>query len=220
MRTWALLVGYREDLQLERRWWHRLFKVIFVLTIAVFGLLAGALAHSLFSPERVVDNTGTLITLEQFLNSSPQDVANVVPGFLALPGTLAERNGDNLDWLYTGDVEQMFCTPDSKRHRKAAEEWMQSGNSDPWAGFETGLNLEQLSGPTCIAKADLKVPTRTNIVKYQFSMSVLSAQWAKTLVAALISSVGLALTLAALYYRGFIYIVCGPRKPKSEVSAV
>ena len=91
-----ILIGYREDLELSTRWWHRLAKVLFVLvcTIATAALAIGFAGVSYAPYERDVIKTDSLRAMTKI---APDDVANTIPPFLNAEGELGaakrRRNG-------------------------------------------------------------------------------------------------------------------------------
>src|SRR5688572_25574703 len=81
----SILFGFRDDLDLDQRWWHRLAKVSFI----VFALVATTVIVFLASdvtPDR--GNITVLTTLPDFTEKNGKGGVNTTPAFLASPGEL------------------------------------------------------------------------------------------------------------------------------------
>jgi hypothetical protein len=94
MRWLRLLTGYRHDLQLPSRWWHRLATVVFILTIILLTVFLLLQADGLF-PAPTLQNTHiaktiTDVRLEGHLSDAGAALLRV-PGKLAVLGQDGSR---------------------------------------------------------------------------------------------------------------------------------
>lgn len=103
-----ILVGFRDDLPLSERWWHRLAKVVFLTTslIAVVGIVWAA---SQFTPTASEANVLITQTLERHRQSDGGMTS--VQSFMAIPGKVGVRNDDGSigQWLQESEVSSAIC---------------------------------------------------------------------------------------------------------------
>ena len=95
MSELAPIYGYRDDLQLEKRWWHRLAKVVYYIgaTVAVIG--ASLLAWEA-RPEAKRSNVTVIASLQDVLEKSKAKDANAALTLANMTGDLGivGANGD------------------------------------------------------------------------------------------------------------------------------
>jgi hypothetical protein len=65
-----VLFGVRYDLDLSRRWWHRLFRVVFVLTLVAVGTVTWLLVQA-DDPQPTTSNTSITEDLPNYIRTHP-----------------------------------------------------------------------------------------------------------------------------------------------------
>ena len=212
------LFGFRDDLELNKIWWHRLFQV--VGTIAMLLLLAASLliAHSEYSPETTLENVRIIATLRDFIKQSPKDIFNVTPEFLKSPGELGQLQDSRIVFLYSADVAKRMCTPDPYQHIAEVVAYLNGHKNDSVVHtVSSEAKLLESAGirmgeSACYDPDDVTLPDASNIVKYEFTSAALATKWAKAIgVTSGIVTIAFIL-VTNLYYRGLVYVICGPRR--------
>jgi hypothetical protein len=210
-------LGYRTDIDLSERWWHRLFKVLY---FTLFGLVLTFLAFLAYEadPERRLGNVEITGRLDDILNRADPSVPNVIPAFMLLPGdtALLRPNGD-LDYLFWYNVEKSWCTPDAIRHVEATAEHLtersfgrQVSTSDVLAGIR---KVTQESAPRlCWFDSGMSESNLAEVVKFQFTQTAAWQAKATFFLKAIGYSLLAHFILANIYYRGVVYVIAGPRR--------
>jgi hypothetical protein len=223
----AWWLGIREDLDLDRCWWHRLAKFLYFSLAALVGI---AIIWWLFvQGEPTYEPKGEYVrvtsNLHDTLVQADLSVPNVIPGFLALPGQLGIQKDGKLEdsaWRQSY-LTRSICTPDAIRHSPAVAEAL---NKRDYTTKHTGYSVV-----TSLADGDGKLPEHArfcwfdpafteveirNVVKYEFTtVGLMKARvdywWPVVLW------IGVAhLLLSNFYYRGVVYVICGPRGKVKE----
>lgn len=218
-----LVLGFRPDLSLLEKWWHRLAKVALVLLLVAVGAVTAPITYSAFEPELVLANIEILTTQRAFMDAADKREFNVTPQFLASPGSLGARRGDRVEWLYSGDVSKRTCTPDVYAHMTEVVDLLNSTPSSlPYQTVDSATELLGDAGvdvgeSACLTPEDVTLPDPDNILKYRFKTATTAVRIAKA--TGITSAIMLALwvLVANLYYRGLVYVICGSRK-KSDLS--
>lgn len=214
---WGPWLGYRYDIDLTERWWHRLFKVLYFV---VFGLVLTFLAFLAFEadPERQLENVEITGYLDEFLARADPSVPNVVPAFMVLPGdtALLRANGD-LAYLSSYSLGRSWCTPDAIRHVEATAEHLTErsyGRRVPASDVLASIkNVSQESAPRlCWFDSGMSGSNLAEIVKFRFTQT---AVW-RARATFFFKAIGYALLahfiVANFYYRGVVYVIAGPRR--------
>lgn len=82
-----IVMGTRGDLELSNRWWHRLAKVLLVLSTTALAMISWKASDYSFAPRPRVGNI-TLINLEEYRHQQSKATEDIIGHFIALPGTL------------------------------------------------------------------------------------------------------------------------------------
>ena len=204
--------GLRPDLELSKRWWHRLFLVAFVLVVGAAFLLGSAVAHRdpppLSSNVRVIDN------LSSYTKAHPE-LANTVPSFrrLGRTGHLLPEGGVEQQWLSESDT---LCNADLTAHLEEVTAFLQRNTTGTQrASFKTEedvalfLRERESSGrdPVCLIRRSRPKPSQ--IVAWEFRPAARVGAVARALSLGALVAAGLALVLTNVYYRGLIYVIFG-----------
>jgi hypothetical protein len=108
-RLARILVGYRDDLHLASRWWHRLFKVLGTIGLIALGGLTVPVLNSA-RQEPAVSNVRILENLEEFTKKAKSEVSNTIPTFLELPGELGGIKDGKVIYISDDLLRKDFCS--------------------------------------------------------------------------------------------------------------
>jgi hypothetical protein len=189
-RAFRILVGYRDDIALNQRWWHRVFQVVGILAFVIFGFIIGD-AESKKQPVRPrVADVEVLDTLEGFVASryASKEKDALDPGKFVMFDTFIGLRDNNYISNEVNEYDLIL--------------------GKCWAVKEE--IKEGTYGPTQIACPGLK--NINQIVRYRLNCSGLFKAWIRGGATALGIMSMVALVALNLYYRGLVYIICGPRK--------
>jgi hypothetical protein len=211
-----LLFGFRDDIDLNQRWWHRLFKVLFLLAIGAVGVMLTMVSLEM-SPN--TGNIEALKTLPDFTKERASADTNAAPEFVNLPGELGQILEDGgVYYIGREQVEQMQCSRENAewkdvpvaQTREAPDDFIPDSRPIPDhvdAPAEGGLCVVPASAHML---SDIK--SSDVIVKFGFRTSAKLYEASK----ALGITAALAFVAMNFYYRGLVYIICGPqRKPQA-----
>jgi hypothetical protein len=220
-RLRRILVGYRDDLELSSRWWHRLLKVLFVIS-AVVCVFGGIILAAAIEPVKTIVPNVTYTDLDSYIKHASKDVANLIPGFLALEGSLGrlDAQNDRIDFLFTSDLtNNRFCNRDAYRHIDALLTFVnkdaEAGKAQTIEGLKTELTQRGIiegEGMCLILAAGKDLPDDKYIISYKIRRSAQLSAFSKWLSIGVLATALWWLLMSNLYYRGFVYIVCGRRK--------
>jgi len=219
MALFRTLVGYREDLDLTARWWHRLLKVVYV--VLVFSVAAiGTYAAFEAEPDRNISNVRVTGNLGDVLVNADARVPNVVPAFVLLPGELGLVEADgNIGYVFDSNMSDSWCTPGAVRHLRETTTFLKDHRIG-FNGNETTVlksiqdASSELDPRLCWIDPYLRNAAVDHIVKFQFTRSALMGKRVEVM-----AWVGFGLLISTLvtctfYYRGLVYIICGPRNKR------
>jgi hypothetical protein len=218
---WGPLFGLRPDLNLDRRWWHRLSKVAYVFVLALTAVILW-LALSQAEPSLEKKNVRITGTLSDVLNKADASVPNGIPAFLALPGRTAKwaRGGSELVSVFDYGLERSFCTPDAHRHIGRVVGYLNTREygANQVTALQVGQDIAKW-GPSprlCWFDSSMTGTEVGSVVMFEFKRGAQVRAWIMVLFWTFCAHA----VLLNLYYRGFVYIVCGPRRPLEEWESV
>jgi hypothetical protein len=234
-RLCRILIGWRDDIELDKRWWHRLAKVICVLALLlVAGLIYLIAADRSIAP--TPDNIEIRHELIQFLETDwfVQNAGNDVNTFELFEknaryplGIIRRTEGTVLppSKTFSSDTEQLYCSnkadikaggfrasDDSVVKNEKGEWTLDSTKGLVWRPIQNRPGEARDSLMWCYALAGTDNYTAKDVVAYELKRS------AKALyhIGAAGSAVGIAvlawLAFGNLYYRAVVFVICGPRK--------
>jgi TPR repeat protein len=230
MSDWDRLLGFRWDIDLDQRWWHRLAKVAYSLVAFLAGSLLLFLGwESIENRPAAYEDIDIKTSLDTFLNKTDESVANVIPAFLLTTGRLGVRNNPERKVESTSeyDLQKSWCTPNAFRHLAATADFLNERDFTS-ANTPTSVlaSIEKVRTPLsdvrnaryCWMHSSLQGTDISSIVKYEFT----TAGYFKAAITYLSPFVfwffvGNVVVLN-LYYRGIVYIICGPRQSSVSIS--
>jgi hypothetical protein len=218
-RALRILFGFRPDLGLDQRWWHRLAKVVYVLGLVAFGFWGAGLPVSDYFPadDDNVDNIRIVESIADFTKARPEDGDPVDSFFRKYRNTSGKREADGTVTLvfYEGS---MYCAVSPYDHLHTLSQYMrpkqdrQNTEADALALLRN-LNVAERdpAGYSCIS-FDPKLPPPTEIFGWEYTLRAKMIGNAEKYALLGLAWGILSLVVLNLYYRGFVYIVCGPRR--------
>ena len=218
---WGPWLGYRYDIDLNERWWHRLFKVVYFIAFALVLTFFAFLGWET-SPARRLENVDITGRLDEFLARTDPTVPNVIPAFMLLPGdTAVLRTNGELGYLFSYDLEKSWCSPDAIRHLEATAAHLTErsfgrtvSTSDVLASIK---NVSQDPAPRlCWFESGISQTNMSEVVKFRFKAAAERKAKAEFFFQVVGYSMLAHFILANIYYRGLVYIIVGPRRKPNE----
>jgi hypothetical protein len=224
MKLGRWLFGFRDDVDLDQRWWHRLAKVTFVLLCVVVAVLVAIMN------DRAPKPTGGNIRIVETLNDyakGHKNVASLMPGFATGPGIVGTLNDDGSVTQQYALESYVFCSWDLSAHPEEELAFL----NEHFASRYPNTTVEevkkwmteagQIPTPACM-DPDNVVPGQpaSKIVRYGFTTQAQMSRWATTGLTTFLWAALVAFVTMNVYYRGLVFIICGPRKKKSETAVV
>ncbi len=224
---WDSILGIRRDLNLTERWWHRLFKVLYLslltLVIAFMGFLLWEGRDDLPAKSNQVE---VVASLGDLLREADASVENVVPLFMEKEGATGyyETDSRKIDKVWDYDLNDSFCSPDAARHVYALSSFLNrrqySTAYTPEIMMQTIMKDRKPSDSLrlCWLDDSLQGKNLNNIIKYEFTtlgywravLSYLTPYVFWTLVVHTI--------VLNFYYRGMVYVIVGKRKKSKRLA--
>jgi hypothetical protein len=219
-RVLRVVVGYRDDLNLPSRWWHRLFFVLTALSLASIFILSVSVLHQ--RPTAVRSNVIILADLQSYTSAHPTE-RNTFVSFAALTGFdgVIKDADDTIEdrWfvLYENNV---LCNADFRNIVPEMTAWFKTHTFD--GGNVTEDSVRKALGDKdtgfCLFDKPTDWPAMSQIIKYRFPKRLLLKAWAQAVLYATALAFGTYVFLGNLYYRGLIYIIFGKRQPQTPAS--
>jgi hypothetical protein len=209
MKLAQSLFGFRNDLQLDTRWWHRLAKVSFILGMLVLLVLTISVAATrrpILERKNIVPGENLMdFTLRQPPEVNAVDVFDQQPVVFLI--------GDNdLEW--TWDIgRNIVCSSNTEHYLKALEpltlEDMQVKEvmqNDRYTVLELDATRPTA---TCLVRQGYKYKNVFKLVHYEVRSSAYIWIWVENVFGILLVVSSIALLALNLYYRGLLYIIYG-----------
>ena len=216
------LFGYRDDVDLFSRWWHRGFVILFVLVMVLMTFLAWALQP--YAPSFQSSNLVIITNLEDYTYAHPE-MENAVKGFVSaaemtakrtplLPDPLGirEHNGEMSSYFIS--EYQWFCNADFPSHVEGFRRWARlSSGSEVDTATATHLLSEIVTPQACLTLTSLgDHPSAKDVLRVKYTDRALRQMRDENTFRTVLISLGIALILLNVYYRAFIYIIFGKRR--------
>ena len=209
---------FRSDLNLQDKWWHRLLKILFGVTVAIVFLISLAVwSFSNFDSLKARPFNSTVVSnLNEFTRASDPSVPNTIPSFLELEGKLGCREDNSINHLSAlslskkgvcsvdiiGNADEIVSiTQDQNWFIGATDEKLKKDLLEFLAQDEGQRYCMILSKKSDGCSSD-------NIIKYKRNAFYYLQAFIYSLGIVLIS----ALLLQLAYYKGLIYIIYGKKK--------
>jgi hypothetical protein len=215
-RVGVFLFGFREDIDLDQRWWHRLAKVAGTLSlIAVFLWFVSIDADLPQGP----GNIRIVESLRDYTIAHPED-GDAVAGFAKKYGTKSGKRESDGSVSYLFFETDMYCAAKPYEHLGSLREYLRpEDNTRPTdedaLAVLTRLDVkrEDPDGYTCLLIDNRKdMPGPGDIVGWEHTLRANVIGNAEKYGIMFLIDAGLVFVVLNLYYRGFVFIVCGPRK--------
>lgn len=205
----------RPDLELEKKWWHRFLKTLFIFNL-VFIFVSGVfVSNVIFGRLPIVSwRVDIQETLKNYTENSNDDISNTVPGFLKLPGELGYKGKEGNTVFYFSALELadgFWCNKNTTARADGYAHFIKQKYPESYSesveeikrllekiphkdGWNCYLNFNKVYSFT---KDDLK-DKELDIVKYELNLKHY------------LSGVGLAMVVSIIYYyfMWFIYYKC------------
>ena len=201
--------GFRPDLDLDQRWWHRLAKVAFTLVLLVATVTVVLLAFS-ENPGANSGNARVIIDVVTFTDDN-RDSKNTLPAFFALEGRLGRLMSDGGIYQYysTNFLDKSECRYVDPAKQSDAKNYIDVPlDSDFELIGQTVPNEpgDEILDGYCMFQVGVDIPYGHDLVKWEYR-PILYAQLISIGLSFL--ALGAVLTMN-LYYRGLVYVICGP----------
>ncbi len=195
-------------MELEKFWWHRLLKVLFLLATLTLAFFVFLLAYS-DSPALTSGNTDVVLTLKNYTKNSKSS-GNVVPEFIKTDGQLGCLNSDgSVSFVSSYELEKkVFCNAQLLSKAPAVASFF----NEEVSAMKDLLEKTGDSDSVCLMRKSIECDTTAQIIKYKTNQKfVLHKVYYGLATAAWVTGVWVAIILL-LYYKGAIYIVFGGHK--------
>jgi hypothetical protein len=119
---------------------------------------------------------------------------------------------EDLRFVSEYELERSLCTPDANRHLSVVLVHLRRPHESDPEGMARDIEGQiRKYGPAprlCWFHSGMNAPSVDGIVKYEYTNRAKLSHWATVFGWA----VAFHIVLLNLYYRGVVYIVCGPRR--------
>jgi len=201
----------RTDVNLENKWWHRFFVVIFFIFVVAFFGLSLFIAGSLI-PETDF-NVDIKYNLREFTKTSSKDVVNTIPAFNLLNYKIGCLEDGKIGYISTYYLEKSICSSDLRGNIDKVAEIFLKNNP-----LIKDTKEQAISGLTKVLDTDTE--TRYCFIQNEVGCSSDKIVTYKRniiyhlefFLAPLVSTYLFILILRFIYFKGFIYIIYGKKK--------
>ena len=214
-----ILLGFRTDIDLNQLWWHRLARVAYALGVVALGLWGAGLPVSFPDDDDGVDNIRIVETLADFTKAHPE-AADPVESFDRVYGYRYGRREAGGTVGFVVFAANLYCSVNPYDHLYEITQHIRPnsiGGRSPTEADALAL-LEFLNIPkrdplgySCISFDD-KVPPPTEIVGWEYTARAKLIGYLQHFALLALMCGVLSVIILNLYYRGFVYVVCGPRR--------
>lgn len=224
MRFVRTITGYREDLDLGAKWWHRLLSVIYVVTYVAAAAIATWLTADRAVP--MLDTNSVVIrgSLESLFDENPEPGVNLAQRLFDMPGEVGIlRDDGSIGYVNGYYVQNSFCTANSLKAADAIAKHLNRVNDTTrytadLVISETLKDVKEDAGHCWLRKevlAQLGDEPTAALVSYEISPTAKPRAVARAMISVLAVLVATHLLLLTMYYRGLVYVVCSPRRSQA-----
>lgn len=214
MRTAGrFLFGFRTDIDLNQRWWHRLLKVVFSLgVIGLYGIVVVAIRQD--EPANK-DNVDIVEDLQAY-NTKHPELRSTLSSFQGLGNVGRVDPSGEISSFYISPYE-LFCSGNMAASTREFRDFIRTVDSDynyTEDQAEAFIKERKMDDgkPYCLGRTNANFPDQKDIVIYEMNQAATVRSWAKSAGVSTLAMGVLSLLVLNLYYRGMVYIICGPRK--------
>ena len=201
----------RTDINLQEKWWHRFFVVLFTIFLISFFLVF-LLIMSEAIPEKSF-NVDIKYNLREFTKTSSKDIANTVPAFNLLNYKVGCFEDDKIKYVSYSALNETVCSSDLRSNiDKVAEIFLQNNplikdTKENAIKEMTKILDEDTETRYCFVSKNANC-TSDKIITYKRNPIF----YLEVFLASLFSTYLVALILQFVYFKGFIYIIYGKKK--------
>ncbi len=204
---------FRPDLNLNSKWWHRLFKVVFFLIISLLIVLIPISYYFLLQLKP--SNTKIISNLNEYTKSVDSST-NVLPDFLATKGELGclDKPANNYKWLSEYSLSKdSYCNKDILSSLDSVlpviipNYYDNQGKEREFLKTYVINTIKEKSLVCLINKDDRNNCEYQDIVKYQRNYIF----YIQTILFSVLTWVGLVAGGLLFYYKAFIYVLFGKK---------
>jgi hypothetical protein len=222
-----VLIGLRDDLDLPSRWWHRLTKVMFVLAVVLGWGFLTVVAHR--QPMLDASNTVVLQTLREYMEANKQ-IPNALPSSVAQPGRVGVRTSDGKLEERLFLETQIFCSWDLLAHPEEEARFLSVNHPGEFSNVTVPQVKQwmkeaqaEINAGSCMDPADV-IPNNVDslsasIVRFEITGTAEAMSWVRAFGEVGMYVAPFLLVLMNVYYRGIVYVICGPRKRSQPPTA-
>lgn len=216
-----MLLGYRDDLDLASRWWHRLMKVVGIIAvILVGGFVFVLLSSSPYYPKE--SEIERIVSLREMTQKAPSDLVNTIPVFLGIEGELGALKDGRINFVSEYSLGKGVCSADLAANADAVaaelnEAAIPGGN---YSAHDIRSMMERDAKELkpgedkryCIYDGEAVPFMSSEIIKYKRTWKATARQYGSASIWTLAWMAAFSLIALNLYYRGVIYIAFGKRR--------
>lgn len=200
------------NIDLESKWWHRVFVILFFILMMLF-LVFYFLLGGIPIPETSF-NIDIKYNLREFTRTSSQDVINTIPAFNLLNYKIGcLKDNKEIDYVSNYNLKKSACSSNLRGNIEQVAETLIANNPSITSTKEGMINYlnekldEDVETRYCFIHNDVGCNS-DKIITYErniiYSLESFIAFFASVYLFALI--------LQVIYFRGLIYIIYGKKK--------
>jgi hypothetical protein len=208
--------GFRDDIDLNQLWWHRLMKVAYILSVSIL-----ALWFAFTAPADLPSGPGNMRiveTLAEYVVAHPDD-GDPVASFSMKYGYRSGKREADGSITYAFFETSLYCAVRPYEHLSALAAYLRpSGQGRPTEKdalkvletlkIERGISAD---GYACV-EINNETPHPRQIVGWEHTLRAQIIGNTQKYAVLLVVIGLLSLIAMNLYYRGLVYIICGPRR--------
>ena len=200
---------------LDKKWWHRLLKVLFFFSFLIVLIISFLLALSSVALNK--NNVNVITSLNDFTSSMGDNSSNSIPPFIGSRGSLGCYDGKNgnIEYVSEYELQNSFCSINLLSRTDEAARFFNS--KYPEANyttydlinniFEYNKNNNKDNKKYCFITKDLDCSIKS-IVKYEKNWVF----YIEALFYAFLSATIWTILWSLFYYKVFLYILYGNKK--------
>lgn len=201
----------RTDINLQEKWWHRFFVVLFNIFVIAFFLFS-FLTMNVVIPEKTF-NVDIKYNLREFTKNSSKDIADTVPAFNLLNYQVGCLENGKINSVPYYALNETICSSDLRGNiDKVAEIWLQKHPLIKDTKEQTIIKIttvldEDTETRYCFVSKDANCIS-DKIISYKRNLIF----YLEMFLASLVSTYLVVLILRFIYFKVLIYIIYGKKK--------
>jgi hypothetical protein len=196
-----------------------------VFLAILVAISTAALIWVIFDAQKAPPKVGDVeisATLRAFAKAANPDIENVIPAFIELPGETGGIKDGHIAFVSEYYLKKDICAADLLKHVELlttlanADEYDKSKHV-PVVGFTKYLTEERAKEKSPDERRYCMLSNETGfssdqIVKYKITTAATLKRESLVTAKAFGVMAGILFLALNFYYRGFVYVVCGPRR--------